>query len=89
MTVTCSIDSESRRLRASSSDDGWVRGTRPRPVIGSLARLERTQPTCSTLTLVFGIGTAINVVAVLVGGGIGTLMGAKLLEAMRGPLHRP
>jgi len=30
-----------------------------------------------------GIGTAINVVAVLVGGGIGTLVDAKLPEAMR------
>ena len=30
-----------------------------------------------------GIGTAINVVAVLVGGGIGTLVGAKLPERMR------
>ncbi len=30
-----------------------------------------------------GIGTAINVVAVLVGGGIGTLVGAKLPEKMR------
>lgn len=30
-----------------------------------------------------GIGTAINVVAVLVGGGIGTLVGAKLPEGMR------
>jgi uncharacterized membrane protein YqgA involved in biofilm formation len=30
-----------------------------------------------------GIGTAINVVAVLVGGGIGTLVGARLPEAMR------
>jgi uncharacterized membrane protein YqgA involved in biofilm formation len=30
-----------------------------------------------------GIGTAINVVAVLVGGGIGTLVGAKLPGAMR------
>ena len=30
-----------------------------------------------------GIGTAINVVAVLVGGGIGTLAGAKLPEGMR------
>jgi uncharacterized membrane protein YqgA involved in biofilm formation len=30
-----------------------------------------------------GIGTAINVVAVLIGGGIGTLVGAKLPEAMR------
>jgi uncharacterized membrane protein YqgA involved in biofilm formation len=30
-----------------------------------------------------GLGTTINVVAVLVGGGIGTLVGAKLPEAMR------
>ena len=30
-----------------------------------------------------GIGTAINVVAVLVGGGIGTLVEAKLPEGMR------
>jgi uncharacterized protein len=30
-----------------------------------------------------GIGTVINVVAVLVGGGVGTLLGAKLPEAMR------
>jgi uncharacterized protein len=30
-----------------------------------------------------GVGTAINVVAVLVGGGIGTLVGAKLPEGMR------
>ncbi len=30
-----------------------------------------------------GIGTAINVVAVLVGGGIGTVVGAKLPEEMR------
>ena len=30
-----------------------------------------------------GIGTAINVVAVLVGGGIGTLAGARLPEGMR------
>lgn len=30
-----------------------------------------------------GLGTAINVVAVLVGGGIGTLAGAKLPEGMR------
>jgi uncharacterized membrane protein YqgA involved in biofilm formation len=30
-----------------------------------------------------GIGTAINVVAVLVGGGIGTLVGAKLPEKVR------
>ncbi len=29
------------------------------------------------------IGTAINVVAVVVGGGIGTLVGAKLPEPMR------
>jgi uncharacterized protein len=30
-----------------------------------------------------GVGTAINVVAVLVGGGIGTLVGARLPETMR------
>jgi uncharacterized membrane protein YqgA involved in biofilm formation len=30
-----------------------------------------------------GLGTAISVVAVLVGGTIGTLVGAKLPEAMR------
>lgn len=30
-----------------------------------------------------GLGTAINVVAVLVGGGIGTLLGARLPEGMR------
>jgi uncharacterized protein len=30
-----------------------------------------------------GLGTAINVVAVLVGGGIGTLVGANLPEMMR------
>lgn len=30
-----------------------------------------------------GIGTAINVVAVLAGGGLGTLVGAKLPETMR------
>jgi len=30
-----------------------------------------------------GLGTAINVVAVLAGGGIGTLVGAKLPEMMR------
>ncbi len=31
-----------------------------------------------------GLGTAINVVAVLVGGGIGTLAGSRLPEGMRG-----
>ena len=31
-----------------------------------------------------GLGTAINVVAVLVGGAIGTLAGARLPETMRG-----
>ena len=30
-----------------------------------------------------GLGTAINVVAVLAGGGIGTLVGARLPEGMR------
>ena len=35
------------------------------------------------LLVLMGLGTAMNVVAVLVGGGIGTLVGAKLPEAMR------
>jgi len=35
------------------------------------------------LHIFMGLGTAINVVAVLVGGGIGTLVGARLPEAMR------
>ncbi|MBA3389874.1 MAG: DUF554 family protein [Rubrobacter sp.] len=30
-----------------------------------------------------GTGTAINVVAVLIGGGIGTLVGSKLPQGMR------
>ncbi len=30
-----------------------------------------------------GVGTAINVVAVLIGGGVGTLVGARLPEGMR------
>lgn len=38
---------------------------------------------CPILLALVGIGTAINVVAVLVGGGIGTLVGAKLPEPMR------
>lgn len=38
---------------------------------------------CPTLLLVFGIGSIINVVVVLIGGGIGTLVGAKLPKAMR------
>jgi uncharacterized membrane protein YqgA involved in biofilm formation len=35
------------------------------------------------LLVLMGLGTAMNVIAVLVGGGIGTLVGAKLPEAMR------
>jgi uncharacterized protein len=38
---------------------------------------------CLILRAPVGIGTAINVVAVMVGGGIGTLVGAKLPETMR------
>jgi uncharacterized protein len=34
-------------------------------------------------SLVMGFGTAINVVAVLVGGGVGTLVGARLPLRMR------
>lgn len=33
--------------------------------------------------LMFGVGTAINVVAVLVGGGIGTFLGTRLSKGMR------
>jgi uncharacterized protein len=54
------------------------------PVTSHLARLEHTRPSCPTLTLMVGTGTAINVVAVLVGGGIGTLVGTRLSEGMRG-----
>jgi uncharacterized membrane protein YqgA involved in biofilm formation len=32
---------------------------------------------------VFGVGTAINVVAVLIGGSIGTFVGARLPKGMR------
>ncbi len=35
------------------------------------------------LPLLMGLGTAKNVVAVLVGGGMGTLVGARLPEPMR------
>lgn len=41
------------------------------------------RPIYPILRAPLGIGTAINVVAVLVGGGIGTLVGAKLPETMR------
>ena len=46
-----------------------------------IQRLARPVP--AILRSSVGIGTAINVVAVLVGGGIGTLVGAKLPEGMR------
>lgn len=42
-----------------------------------------TGPVPAILRYSVGIGTAINVVAVLVGGGIGTLVGARLPGAMR------
>lgn len=38
---------------------------------------------CPTLERVIGVGTAINVAAVLAGGGLGTLAGARLSEGMR------
>jgi uncharacterized membrane protein YqgA involved in biofilm formation len=34
-------------------------------------------------SFLMGLGTAINVVAVLVGGGVGTLAGARFPEKMR------
>ncbi len=40
-------------------------------------------PLCPILSLAMGTGTAINVVAVLVGGSIGTLTGTRLPWAMR------
>lgn len=48
-----------------------------------LARPERSRPSWPTLTLVIGVGTAINVVAVLIGAGLGTLVGARLSGGMR------
>ena len=42
-----------------------------------------TRPVPAILRSSVGIGTAINVVAVLAGGGIGTLAGARLPEGMR------
>jgi uncharacterized membrane protein YqgA involved in biofilm formation len=49
--------------------------------MGIIQRLIRGAP--AILLVLMGLGTAINVVAVLVGSGIGTLVGAKLPEAMR------
>ena len=48
-----------------------------------MAQLERTRPSCPTLVHMVGAGTAINVVAVLAGGSIGTVVGARLSEGMR------
>jgi uncharacterized membrane protein YqgA involved in biofilm formation len=48
---------------------------------GIIQRLIRGAP--AILLVLMGLGTAINVVAVLVGGGIGTLVGANLPEVMR------
>jgi uncharacterized protein len=48
---------------------------------GIIQRLIRGAP--HILLVLMGLGTAINVVAVLVGGGIGTLVGANLPEVMR------
>src|SRR5918997_3125778 len=38
---------------------------------------------CPTLERVIGVGTAINVAAVVAGAGLGTLVGARLSEGMR------
>jgi uncharacterized membrane protein YqgA involved in biofilm formation len=39
---------------------------------------------CPTLGCVIGTGTAINIVTVLAGGTLGTMVGARLSEGMRG-----
>jgi uncharacterized protein len=49
--------------------------------LGIIQGLPGDAPTI--LALLMGLGTAINVVAVLVGGGMGTLVGARLPERMR------
>jgi len=49
--------------------------------MGIIQRLIRGAP--AILLVLMDLGTAINVVAVLVGSGIGTLVGAKLPGAMR------
>ncbi len=45
--------------------------------------VERSRIPYLTLTLMYGVGTAINVLAVLIGGGIGAFVGARLSEGMR------
>jgi uncharacterized membrane protein YqgA involved in biofilm formation len=49
--------------------------------LGIIQGLPGDAPTI--LPLLMGLGTAINIVAVLVGGGMGTLVGARLPEPMR------
>ncbi len=45
--------------------------------------VERSRIPYLTLTLMYGVGTTINVLAVLIGGGIGAFVGARLSEGMR------
>src|SRR5215210_7966030 len=58
---------------------GWVSSCTP------CSDWRRLREASSWLILgsVFGVGTAINVVAVLAGAGLGTLIGARLSEGMR------
>jgi uncharacterized membrane protein YqgA involved in biofilm formation len=54
-------------------------------MVGTRNRWNKLQSSSLSLILrvLVGIGTAINVVAVLAGGSLGTLVGTKLPEAMR------
>lgn len=54
---------------------------KPATTMGIIQGLPGGAP--AILLVLMGLGTAMNVVAVLVGGGIGTLVGAKLPEAIR------
>lgn len=54
---------------------------KPATTVGIIQRLTPGVP--AILASRVGIGTAINVAAVLVGGGIGTLAGARLPQDMR------
>src|SRR5918998_110227 len=63
------------------------RGRRPflrsRTTSTPATRTRRVHDANPIILPILGLGTAINVAAVLVGGGIGTLAGAKLPEGMR------
>src|ERR671916_824907 len=58
----------------------FLRGRTTRNAATRPPRLRHANP---IILPILGLGTAINVAAVLVGGGIGTLAGAKLPEGMR------